>query len=177
MEQEGKNMKQRAERPPPVGGLILRTAIIDQDCDLLRRIFHEAVMESAASHYTLRQRVAWAQWAAHPLLVRRLLTEGLTLVAEMAGEPVGFAQLNPTAYVRMLYVAPEHGRRGVASWLLGALEARAAENGVKRLETHASLTSKPVFLKAGYRLEGPAPTEREGVVLTRFLMAKLLKIP
>lgn len=175
MEPEGIGMKQRAEQPPTAGGITLRKAIIDQDCDSLRRIFHDAVMASSASHYNLPQRIAWAQWATHPILVRRVLAEGLTLVAEIAGEAAGFAQLNPTSYVRMLYVAPEYGRQGIAELMLRALEQAARKGGVVRMETHASLTSRPVFARAGYHLEGPAPTERNGIVLERFLMAKRLK--
>lgn len=154
--------------------LYLRRMDADRDCDELRTIFHDAVMETAAVHYSLKERTTWAEWSAHPLMAKKLLLEGLTLVADLEGKPVGFAQLNPVRYVRMLYVAPPFSRLGVASRMLGALEAAARCHGLTKLETHASLTSRPVFQRAGFSLEGPAPTQRDGVVLQRFSMSKEL---
>ena len=154
--------------------LYLRRMDADRDCDELRIIFHDAVMHTAAGHYSLKERLTWAEWSAHPLVAKRLLQEGLTLVAELNGMPVGFGQLNPMRYVRMLYVAPRFSRQGVASRMLGALETAAFYHGLTKLETHASLTSRPVFQRAGFSLEGPAPTQRDGVVLQRFSMCKHL---
>ncbi len=168
------------ERQQPVGhrsgnNLRLRRIIPERDCDELRSIFCDAVMLTAAAHYSLRERKAWAEWSAHPTLARRLLSEGITLVGELEGGIAGFAQLNPMHYVRMLYVAPRFSRRGTATRMLQALELLAAEQGISNLETHASRTSRTVFQRAGFTLKGPAPTERDGIVLERFSMIKSLK--
>jgi len=167
--------RQQPVTPESGNKLRLRKIIPEQDCDALRSIFCDAVMQTAAAHYSLRERQAWAEWSAHPILARRLLSEGITLVAEAEGRIAGFAQLNPMNYVRMLYVAPQFSRQGAATRMLRALELIAARRGLAHLETHASRTSRTVFGRAGFTLNGPAPTERDGVVLERFSMSKSLK--
>jgi GNAT superfamily N-acetyltransferase len=66
-----------------------------------------------------------------------------TLIAEVAGEPVGFAMAFPTfstfrgqpgMYLEDLFVRPEHRGRGVGKALLATFARLAVERGYGRLE-------------------------------------------
>ena len=61
----------------------------------------------------------------------------VVLVAEDDGHPVGFAYgqtfPNDVAHVNIVYVVPEHRRRGIAGALVAAFAARAKEQGVTHL--------------------------------------------
>jgi ribosomal protein S18 acetylase RimI-like enzyme len=72
-------------------------------------------------------------WPA-PEITRALWEDSLVLLAEDDGEPVGYAygQLQPGQFVHVniVYVVPEHRRRGVATALLAEFASRAREQGI-----------------------------------------------
>src|SRR5919204_2083515 len=61
----------------------------------------------------------------------------LVLLAEDGDDPVGFAYgqsfPNRVAHVSVVYVRPDHRRRGVAKALLAAFAAQVKEEGVEHL--------------------------------------------
>ena len=154
--------------------LHLRPWTPELDGERIALLYRASVMQLARPEYSLEQRRKWASWADNGLLVGHLLNQGLTLVAESGSQLAGFAQLNPDHYVKMLYVAPDFARRGIARALLRQLEDEARTRHADKLRTHASKTSRPLFLMAGFQELKPAPTHRDGVTLMRYLMEKPL---
>ncbi|HIT14681.1 MAG TPA: GNAT family N-acetyltransferase [Candidatus Scatomonas merdigallinarum] len=65
-------------------------------------------------------------------------------------------------------------RQGVATALCEALEQAA---GTAVIRTHASLTARGFFEKRGYRLVREQQVERRGVLLTNFVMEKIISGP
>jgi peroxiredoxin/predicted GNAT family acetyltransferase len=85
-----------------------------------------------------------------PEEIRRRLTEGTTWVAERTGSIVGTVSVVRGAHalrIRSMAVRPEARGQGVATLLLAAVQAYAAEAGMRRLE----LSTTP-FLQAAIRL-------------------------
>jgi GNAT superfamily N-acetyltransferase len=83
---------------------------------------------------------------------------GAFLVVRVDGATAGCAGLRrhdeDSAELKRMYVRPEHRRRGVARWLLGAVEDRARELGYRRLllETGAAQPEAIALYEAcGYR--------------------------
>lgn len=131
-------------------------------------------MRLGSPHYNAAQRQVWALWSQSPQLVERMLSQGWTIVAESDGEMAGFAQLHPESYINMLYVAPTHSRQGIGTALLNALEEKVLLSGLPVVQAHASLVSRNLFRKMGYRVRAYAPVTRHGVELPRHLMEKTL---
>lgn len=107
-------------------------------------VFTAAIVETAAADYTRMQIEAWArpntrelaEWNA-AMLWRR------TFVAEIAGEIIGFSDVNVDGYVDMMFVSPQHQRRGIASKLLDHVEAVARRDGATELSANVSVTARP----------------------------------
>jgi GNAT superfamily N-acetyltransferase len=70
-------------------------------------------------------------------------------VAEEAGRPVGFAELEPNGHIDRVYVSADHQRRGIGQQLLAAVMAEAQRAGIARLFTEASITARPFFEAQG----------------------------
>lgn len=152
----------------------LRPYASGEDTAALCQIYRDAVMQLGSPYYSIAQRRVWALWSQSPQLVDRMLSQGRTIVAEYDGATAGFAQLHPGSYVNMLYVAPGFARQGIGMALLETLEGIVREAALPMMQAHASLVSRNLFRKAGYRVRAYAPVTRHGVELPRHLMEKLL---
>jgi ribosomal protein S18 acetylase RimI-like enzyme len=72
-----------------------------------------------------------------PEITPKIFEGKLVLLAEDDGEPVGYAfgDLDPQGYVHVniVYVVPEHRRRGVTTALLDEFASRAREEGIEHM--------------------------------------------
>lgn len=139
-------------------------------------VFHHAVMQGAAAHYTRQQREAWVSalpreanaWAARQALYT-------TLVADCDGRCVGFLELDPHGgLIVTLYVWPSLARRGIGSALLVHAERLLIERGLGRVSIEASLTLTPGLVRRGWRDLGHEYVERDGEQLPRHRLEKSL---
>ena len=91
----------------------------------------------------------------------------LLLVAEVEGKLAGAVQLDwdtqpnqaHRAEVRKLLVAPALRRRGIARWLMQAVEAqaRALPRSLLTLDTRSGDHAEALYLSLGYRVAGSIP--------------------
>jgi putative acetyltransferase len=145
------------------------------EASALRSVFHAAVHRLARSHYRAEQLAAWApaehdaaQWAAR-------MQANQPFVAEADGGAIaGFADLQPSGYIDMFFVAPAFARQGVASALMAHIHAEAAQQGLARLWADVSLAAEPFFAARGFAVEERQAVERAGVVLHNARMGKAL---
>jgi ribosomal protein S18 acetylase RimI-like enzyme len=108
-------------------------------------------------------------WPA-PEITPALWQDSLVLLAEDDGEPVGYAygQLHPGQFVHVniVYVVPEHRRRGVARALLNAFASRAREHGIGHISLDvatANANGREAWRRLGFTewaLRLTAPLER-----------------
>lgn len=141
----------------------------------LARLYRDAVLELAVGHYDEAQRAQWASWAAGEEFAPSL-ADGLTLVAEIDGQPGGFGQLHPEHHVRLLYTSPDYTRRGCATAVYRSMERHARECRVQSLTTDASRVSRPLFEKEGFRVIQREVVDRGGVSFERIRMVKDLAV-
>ncbi|MFC3284615.1 GNAT family N-acetyltransferase [Litchfieldella rifensis] len=141
-------------------------------------VFHHAVMQGAAAHYSLAQREAWAAvlprdasaWAARQALFT-------TLVADCDGRCVGFLELDvPHGRIETLYVWPSLAHRGIGSTLLIHAERLLREQGVSRVEIEASLMLGEGLVRRGWTCHGEEWVERGGECLPRLRLSKRLSV-
>ncbi len=119
------------------------------DTAILAEIFRASVENLTADDYTEAQQASWVAAAEGKEFAAKLASE-LTLVATIAGAPVGFISLKGADHVDMLYVHPSVARQGVATALYEALERLAAARGAKQLTVDASDTARPFFEHLGF---------------------------
>lgn len=140
-----------------------------EDCPALARLFYETVHAVNAQDYSPAQLAVWATGQVDLPAWDASFSAHTTLVAEQAGAPVGFADMDSSGYLDRLYVHKDFQGQGIASALCDALEAAVP---AKVYTTHASITARPFFLRRGYRVVREQRVERGGVLLTNFVMEK-----
>jgi putative acetyltransferase len=121
-----------------------------EDAALLREIFRDSIADLTEEDYTPAQQEAWASAADDEKAFAKRLAGELTLVATLAGSPIGFAALAGKDKIDMLYVHPAATGQGVAAMLVDALEKLAAARGVALLTVDASDSARGFFERRGY---------------------------
>ena len=116
-------------------------------------IFRASVEELASEDYSAAQCAAWAARADDSAAFAKRLAGALTLIAQVDGEPVGFASLAGAETIDMVYVDPGVARQGVATALLDALVRLAAARGAKTLTSEVSDTARPLFERQGFQAQ------------------------
>jgi putative acetyltransferase len=129
--------------------LALRPYLAD-DAAVLREIFRDSIEDLTADDYTPAQQEAWASVSDDEKEFGKKLAGELTLVATLAGSPVGFASLAGKDKIDMLYVHPAAAGQGVAAMLIDALEKLAGSRGAAKLVVDASDSARGFFEKRGY---------------------------
>jgi len=123
---------------------------LGEDAPVLAEIFRDSVMELTADDYSEAQQEAWVEAADGVAGLAEKLAGELTLVATMAGSPVGFASLAGKDKIDMLYVHPAAVEQGVGAMLIDALEKLAAARGAAKIAVDASDSARGFFEKRGY---------------------------
>lgn len=153
--------------------MIIRTSTPD-DIDALAEIYRASVLEIGITAYTARQAAVWASFADDTVAFSTLLGQGHVLLAEIDGEPAAFCHLHPGDHISLLYTAPAHARRGLATAVYRAIEEIARADGRHVLTTDASRISRPFFERQGFVVRRTEETIRQGVSFERFQMEKRL---
>jgi len=144
------------------------------DLESLAEIRFAAIEELTVDDYDDAQRQAWASLADDDEAFAETLAKGLTLVAEIGGEPVGFVTLHEGGIIDQLYVHPSVAHTGIATALCDAIERQAAAHGISALIADVSDTAKPLFEARGYSAEHRHTIEIDGQWLGNTRMKKVL---
>lgn len=167
------NVSQTPASPTP--RIIYREGVARDAADQAE-VFYHAVMQGAASHYSVDERRAWASalpreasaWAARQTLYT-------TLVASCDGRCVGFLELDVAAKrIETLYVWPSLTGRGIGTTLLIHAERMLLEQGVSSVEIEASLVLYERLIRRGFSNLGEQWVERSGELLKRYRLVKKL---
>lgn len=138
------------------------------DCKEMAELFYNTVHTVNARDYTAPQLDVWATGQVDLEQWDRSFLEHLTLVATENDRIVGFADMADDGYLDRLYVHADHQGQGIATALCNRLE----QSVQGPFTTHASITAKPFFEKRGYTVVKEQAVERQGVLLTNFVMVK-----
>src|SRR4029079_728945 len=101
-------------------------------------LFRDTIRRVNSRDYSPMQIAAWASDDIDQVAWFARFTERIVAVAEEAGRPVGFAELEADGHIDRVYVSADHQRRGIGRLLLDAGEAAARRLGNARLFTQAS---------------------------------------
>ena len=144
------------------------------DCDSTIDIFMRAIREVASRDYSPAQVDAWARVEDRKAWARRRASRP-TWIAEYAGVPIGFSDLEPDGHLDMMFVHPDYQGIGVASLLLDRVESEARKLGLVRIFTEASRTARPFFERRGFTVLARQTVEKRGQALDNFRMEKRLR--
>lgn len=139
------------------------------DGKALAALFYDTVHTVNAGDYTKEQLDAWATGEVDLDCWNQSFLEHDTVVAVEHGRIVGFGDMDQTGYLDRLYVHKEYQKQGVATAICDRLEKLMAADG---FYTHASITARPFFEKRGYQVVKEQEVEKNGVVLTNYVMVK-----
>jgi putative acetyltransferase len=155
-------------------GTLTMRPMLPADVPLLAQIFRASVEELGVEDYSDAQIEAWAEAVDDEAAFAKSLSEQLTLIALLDGEPVGFASLKGNDKIEMLYVHPAAAGQGAATMLIDALEKLARGRGVTKLTVDASDTSEGFFKSRGYVPQSRNTVLRGAEWLANTTMAKTL---
>ena len=139
-----------------------------KDCAELAALLYNTVHTVNARDYTQAQLDVWATGHVDLAAWNRSFLAHNTFVAELDGVIAGFGDIDETGYLDRLYVHKDYQRRGVAAALCDAMERTAPG----KIVTHASITARPFFEGRGYTVVRTQQVERQGVLLTNYVMEK-----
>lgn len=118
--------------------------------------------------YTPQQVAAWVSFGADTPAFREYVLGADTWVAG-EGAPEAFCGVDAAGEVRSLYVHPQHTRQGLGSTLL----AHALHTADRAdFQAWATPFSRPVFERAGFRLDRVVTEPYQGVVFDRYRMRR-----
>ena len=139
-----------------------------EDCGEMAERVYNTVQTVNAKDYTKEQLDVWATGQTDLEKWDKSFREHFTVVAVLDGIIAGFGDIDHTGYLDRLYVHKDHQGMGIASAICDRLEEAVSGNIV----THASITARPFFEKRGYRTVREQQVERQGILLTNFVMEK-----
>lgn len=141
------------------------------DCGELADLFYQTVHSVNARDYTKEQLDVWATGTVDLQAWNQSFLEHITMIAVENGEIVGFGDIAPDGYLDRLYVHRDYQRKGIASAVCDQLGKAVSAD---RITTHASITAKPFFEKRGYRMVKEQQVSRKGILLTNYVMEKII---
>jgi putative acetyltransferase len=96
------------------------------------------------------------------------------VVAEEAGQPIGFAELEADGHIDRFYVSADHQRRGIGSSMMTAITTEARCRGLARLFTEASITARPFFETERFTVLTPQVVACRGEDFINYRMERVL---
>lgn len=144
------------------------------DLNAILNLFEQSILGSTPE-YSQIQKQAWisgkdkrARWISR-------IAEQLFLLVFTGGELVAFASLKLPDYIDLMYVSPQHARKGIASQLLAQLEIKAVDEGATSLDTDASLSAMAFFKANGFEAIRKNQHNINGVSIVNYRMSKKLQ--
>ena len=144
------------------------------DAPALLALFRDTIRRVNSRDYSPAQIAAWASDDIDTVSWFGRFTGRCVPVAEEAGHPVGFAELEPDGHIDRVYISADHQRRGIGRQLLAAVMVEARRVGLVRLFTEASITARPFFESQGFVVLNPQVVTCRGVEFVNYRMERVL---
>ncbi|MCO8125343.1 GNAT family N-acetyltransferase [Stieleria sp. TO1_6] len=156
------------------GRLFCIRPFIATDAEGCLNLFRETVRRINARDYSAEQIRVWAPEDADVDAWRNRFNGRFAYVACEADSIVGFADMTRDGHLDRLFVSADHQRQGIARRLMERLIQDAMQQNCDRITTESSVTAKPFFLAAGFRVLEQQSVLRQGVSLVNYKMQRSL---
>jgi len=143
----------------------------------LASLFHAAIHQIAAHHYSAEQVRAWAPRVPDPSRFLARGTDGriLLLAVDEHDDPLAYGDVEADGHIDHLFCRPDAAGTGVTARLYEELERAAREHGIELLFTEASEPARRFFSRQGFDVIERREFEISGVPIHNFRMEKRLK--
>ncbi|CAL1519296.1 GNAT family N-acetyltransferase [Chitinophaga sp. MM2321] len=154
----------------------IRKATIN-DIGQLRTLYRQTIQEINSRDYDATQIAAWAATADRiSSLEKKITTQHFYVVVTPAEMVTGFASLEDTGELDMMFVHKDFQRQGIASMLVHKLFKIAVAQQIPVLTAYVSITAKPFFETMGF-----IPIEQQTVMigetgLTNYAMQRVMEV-
>lgn len=142
------------------------------DLEAVVLLFQRAVRDVASRDYSPAQVSAWAPEPPDLTAWTRRLGTGGIFICERNDQIAGFARVDDTGCLDLLYVHPEVQRQGVARELFDHVISWAVSRGIRHLNAEVSITARAFFESIGFRVVRQQLVKRGGVSLPNFRMER-----
>jgi putative acetyltransferase len=141
----------------------------------LFEVYYSAIHLIARDNYSEEQLNAWAPSDLdRQLWVNRI--RGINpFVAEIDGEPVGYADVQQNGYIDHFFVSGNHPRKGVGKALMQVIHSEAELLHIAELTSNVSRTAQPFFERFGFVVVEQRKSVIRGVEVPNALMRKGLR--
>ncbi len=103
---------------------------------------------------------AWAPENVDPVYWKDRIHGINPFVAEIDGQAVGYADVQPTGYIDHFFVHGQYPRQGIGKALMEAIHLKARSSLIKALSSDVSRTAQPFFIHCGFEIvEQRSPIE------------------
>ncbi len=147
------------------------------DAPALLALFRDTIRRVNSRDYSPAQIAAWAADDIDTAAWCGRFAGRFVVVAEGAGRPVGFAELEPSGHLDRMYASADHQGRGVGRQLLAAVVAEARRLGIARLFAEVSITARPFFEAHGFVVLAPQTVTVRGEEFVNYRMERVLADP
>lgn len=144
------------------------------DASGLLALFRDTIRRVNSRDYSPEQIRAWASDEIDLEIWANRFTGRFALVAEEAGQLLGFVDLTPEGHLDRLFVSADHQRRGIGVALMQALLDEAQRRKIARLTVEASITARPFFEAHGFTILARQEVACRGTMMTNFRMERIL---
>lgn len=160
-----------------------------KDIREMAELFRETVKTVNVADYSIEETEDWAACGEDVNHWKELIGRLHFVVAEVVTENnnramsddrtgeeemIGFASIGEEGYLHSMFVHQNFQRCGVATALLQTMERYAEEKGMAKIISEVSITARPFFENAGYRIVEQQKRRAQKLELTNFLMEKRL---
>ncbi len=154
--------------------MLLRPATLN-DITALRNLYFNTITTINAKDYKAEQITAWSSTADRIEGLTKKINEQYFYVAEnIENKITGFASLDNTGYLDVMYVHKDFQRQGIAQILLNKIIETARELNITIIESEVSITAKPFFKKNGFTVVEEQAVIINSVALTNYKMQRVL---
>ena len=144
----------------------------ESDLPVILKLFADTVRHTCKSDYNEAQLDVWTSSAKNHDRWLARITGQYFLVAESSAEIVGFASLESSSYIDVLYVHKDYQRQGVASRLLNALILEAKRQHATEIFSYVSITARLFFENKGFAVIRENIVVLDGIELINYRMSK-----
>jgi GNAT superfamily N-acetyltransferase len=159
-----------------VGDLVIRP-VTAADLDRLAALQEASILRLGTPVYGAEKARAWARMGWE--FKHALIGEGAFFTAERAGSSLGVGGWSPDsrdpqlAWIRYLFVDPDHVRQGIGRRLVARAEDSAIAAGRTRFDVWSSRNAEVFYAALGYRRIRPARWPVQGgLEIDNVLMSK-----
>lgn len=161
----------------PAGFQVRLRPYRESDAGELLELFRRTVREVNSRDYSPRQIEAWASDEVTESAWAKRFADRFTVVAEMDGHPVGFAELEPDGHIDRFFVASNSQGKGIGGMLMAAIVKEARHRGLESLRLESSITAKAFFERQQFRTVCSQSVTLRGAVFTNFRMCRDISRP